>query len=184
VIGPAGRPPPTAQEQFDATVTRSSNTALRVLGALAIVAALAMSTVALLISAGRSDTRAATTPLAAVAAKPPVAAAAPQVTLSVSGENKKGPDGKLHDSFSKTNFAVKVGQPTHLRIDNTDDVTHSITSTATGVSINVRPGRHTYTLLATKAGRFEWVCVIPCDGPAHGWAMTHPGYMAGYITAS
>jgi hypothetical protein len=38
--------------------------------------------------------------------------------------------------------------------------------------------------MATKAGRFEWMCVIPCDSDAKGWAMTHPGYMAGYITAA
>jgi heme/copper-type cytochrome/quinol oxidase subunit 2 len=90
----------------------------------------------------------------------------------------------MHDSFSKTDFVVKVGQPTRLRIDNADSSPHSITSAATGVSITVLPGVHTYTMVATRAGRFEWVCVLPCDSGAGGWAMTHPGYMAGYITAS
>ena len=100
------------------------------------------------------------------------------------GQNKKGPDGKLHDSFSKTEFAVKAGVPTKLRIDNKDDVMHSISSTAAGVSIMVQPGVHTYTLLVNRAGHFRWLCAIPCDSPTKGWAMTHAGYMAGYITAS
>jgi hypothetical protein len=39
-------------------------------------------------------------------------------------------------------------------------------------------------MVATKAERFEWVCVITCDSDANGWAMTHPGYVAGYITAT
>jgi uncharacterized cupredoxin-like copper-binding protein len=104
--------------------------------------------------------------------------------LSVAGSNKRGPDGKMHDSFSKTNFAVQVGKPTQLRIDNKDEGTHSITAPGTGVAIVVLPGVHTYTIRATTAGRFEWICIIPCDSDAKGWAMTHPGYMAGYITAT
>jgi heme/copper-type cytochrome/quinol oxidase subunit 2 len=90
----------------------------------------------------------------------------------------------MHDAFSKTNFAVKVGQPVKLQIDNTDEGTHSITAPVAGVNIAVLPGKHTYTLLVKKAGRFEWKCIIPCDDETNGWAMTHPGYMAGYITAS
>lgn len=69
-------------------------------------------------------------------------------------------------------------------VDNKDASTHSITAPGTGVAIVVLPGVHTYTVNATTAGRFEWICIIPCDGDAKGWAMTHPGYMAGYVTAS
>jgi len=172
-------------------VNRNLRTALQVLGGAAILAALVMSVVALIVSTGRSDTSArtpapsaATLPPAAVAPGAASAPASPLIDVSVAGSNKKGPDGKMHDSFSRTDFAVKVGQPTRLRINNTDKTSHSITSTATGISLTVLPGVHTYTLLATKAGRFEWVCVIPCDSDANGWAMTHPGYMAGYITAT
>jgi uncharacterized cupredoxin-like copper-binding protein len=125
---------------------------------------------------------AAPTPVAAAPIAP--GAAAPTISLSVAGSDKLGPDGKMHDSFSKTTFAVKVGQPVRLRIDNKDSSAHSIVAPAAGVSITVRPGVHIYTLVATRAGRFEWVCTIPCDGDANGWAMTHPGYMAGYIVAS
>jgi hypothetical protein len=37
------------------------------------------------------------------------------------------------------------------------------------------PGIHTYAMVATTAGRFEWVGVLPCGSAAGGWAMTHPG---------
>jgi uncharacterized cupredoxin-like copper-binding protein len=185
-LPPAGaRAPiaPTDQEQFDATVTRDTNIALRILAGVAIFAALVMSTVALALSGGHGSSTATVTRTTAAVA-PVAAVPAPVITLSVAGSNKLGPDGKMHDSFSKTNFAVKVGKPTQLRIDNKDAGTHSITAPGTGVAIVVLPGVHTYTINATTAGRFEWICIIPCDSDAKGWAMTHPGYMAGYVTAS
>jgi hypothetical protein len=52
------------------------------------------------------------------------------------------------------------------------------------VNITIRPGTHTYTLIVAKAGRFLWFCVFPCDSDANGWAMRHPSYMSGYISAS
>jgi uncharacterized cupredoxin-like copper-binding protein len=174
--------PLTDQQRFDATVDRDGKIALQILAGVAIFAALVMSTVALALSGGKTEaTKTVTLPAVAAAAVPAVP---PLVSLSVAGGNKRGPDGKLHDSFSKTNFAVKVGQPTQLRIDNKDESPHTITSPQTGVAIVIMPGVHTYTINATTAGRFEWICIIPCDSDAKGWAMTHPGYMAGYITAT
>ncbi|MCW3032062.1 MAG: hypothetical protein QOK19_2387 [Solirubrobacteraceae bacterium] len=172
----------TDQEQFDAAVNRDSRIVLQILAGVAIFAALVMSTVALALSGGKNASTTTVTQPAIAAAQVPVVP--PLISLSVAGGNKRGPDGQLHDSFSKTDFAVKVGQPTQLRIDNKDASTHSITSPQTGVSIVVLPGVHTYTIKATVAGRFEWLCIIPCDSDAKGWAMTHPGYMAGYITAT
>ncbi len=114
----------------------------------------------------------------------PASSAVPTaVRLKVIPSSKRGPDGKLHDAFTVTNFAVHVGQPVKLTIDNTDNQPHSITSPAAGVSIVAKPGVHTYTLLVNKSGRFLWYCAYPCDSDAHGWAMTHPGFMSGYITA-
>jgi uncharacterized cupredoxin-like copper-binding protein len=179
---PVPERPLTDQEQFDATVNRDSKIVLQILAGVAIFAALVMSTVALVLSGGKNSSTTTVTQPAIAAAPAPVVS--PLISLSVAGGNKRDPDGKLHDSFSKTNFAVKVGQPTRLRIDNKDEGTHSITSPQTGVSIIVLPGIHTYTIKATTAGRFEWLCIIPCDTDAKGWAMTHPGYMAGYITAT
>jgi uncharacterized cupredoxin-like copper-binding protein len=172
----------TDQAQFDAAVNRDGKFILQVIAGLAILAALVMSTVALVLSGSRSSpARTVTQPALAAT---PTAGPSPVISVSVAGSNKMGPDGKLHDSFSKTNFAVKVGQPTRLRINNTDAGTHSITAPGTGVSIVVLPGVHTYTINATTAGRFEWICIIPCDSDAKGWAMSQPGYMAGYITAT
>jgi plastocyanin len=106
------------------------------------------------------------------------------VKLKVIPSSKRGPDGKLHDAFTVTNFAVHVGQPVKLTINNTDNQPHSITSPSAGVSIVAKPGVHTYTLVVSKSGRFLWYCAYPCDSDAHGWAMSHPGFMSGYITAT
>jgi plastocyanin len=182
---PEAVPPslPTDQEQFDAAVNRDGKIVLQILAGVAVLAALAMSTVALVLSSGKGNTTATVTQTTA-AAVPSASGPSPVITLSVAGSIKQGPDGKMHDAFSKTNFALKVGQPTRLRIDNRDASTHSITSVAAGVSVVVLPGVHTYTIVAKTAGRFEWICIIPCDSDAKGWAMSQPGYMAGYITAT
>jgi heme/copper-type cytochrome/quinol oxidase subunit 2 len=178
-------PPVSDQEKFDEVVDRDSKIVLGILAGVAVLAALVMSTVALVQSSNtHSVTVTRTVTAAAVASAATPAVAAKPISLAVEGSSKKGPDGKMHDAFTKTEFAVTVGQPTQLKIDNKDDVPHSITSAEAGVSIMVMPGVHTYTINATSKGRFEWVCIIPCDSDANGWAMTHPGYMAGYITAT
>jgi heme/copper-type cytochrome/quinol oxidase subunit 2 len=91
-----------------------------------------------------------------------------------------GPGGERHDAYSKTNFAVQVGRPLRLTIDNRDDAVHSITATGAGVNIVVMPGVHTYTLIVHSAGRFKWVCAYPCDP----FSMANTSYMQGYITAA
>jgi heme/copper-type cytochrome/quinol oxidase subunit 2 len=100
------------------------------------------------------------------------------------GTWKLGRDGKKHDAWTQTEFAVKAGRPLTLRIANADSSPHSLTSIEAGVNIIALPGIHTYTLLVHKRGRFHWRCMITCDTGAAGRAMTHPGYMSGYITAS
>lgn len=173
------------QQEFDAVVDRDSRIVLSILAAVGIIAALGLSAAALVKSNDAGRTVTVTAPSASVAAVGSAQAKPTSVIdLSVIPEGKRGPDGKMHDAFTVTNFNVKAGQPTELRIDNKDEGTHSITSPLAGISIIVQPGVHTYTLLVQKAGRFEWKCIIPCDTGAGGWAMSHPGYMAGYITAS
>ncbi len=173
------------QEHFDAVVDRDSRIVLSILAAVGIVAAIAMSAAALVKSGNSTHTVTVTAPGANASAAASAATAPVQViSLKVVPGSKRGPDGKMHDAFSMTNFDVKVGQPVQLKIDNTDEGTHSITAPVAGVAIVVQPGVHTYTLVVHKAGRFEWKCIIPCDDETHGWAMDHPGYMAGYITAS
>jgi membrane fusion protein, multidrug efflux system len=102
------------------------------------------------------------------------------VYLSVSPGIKPGADGKLHDAWSQTDFAVHVGQQVKLVINNTDTVPHSISSPAAGVNIVAKPGTHTYTLVVNKAGKFQWFCGYPCDP----YSMSHDGYMHGTIVAS
>ena len=152
--------------------------ALKALAGMGVLAAVLISTVAFVQSSEREEARASAQKAAAeAAALPPVAKA---VHLSVIAEYKAGPEGEKHDAFTKTEFAVRASQPQELRIDNTDDVPHSITAPAAGVNIVVMPGTHTYTLLVKQPGRFLWFCTFVCDE----WAMQHPGYMSGYITVS
>jgi heme/copper-type cytochrome/quinol oxidase subunit 2 len=175
------------QRQFDEAVNNKGKVVLEWLAGAGILAAVLMSTVALiqsgehkevLISSGNTTTP--TTSTSAAASKP----ALQPVSLKIVGAFKPGPDGKRHDAFTTTDFAVHVGQPLTLTIDNTDDVPHSITSPAAGVNITIQPGVHDYKLVVNEAGRFQWFCVIPCDSDAKGWAMEHAGFMAGYITAT
>jgi plastocyanin len=157
---------------------------LRALAGVGVLAALAMSMVALINASERQV--AAATPQLALAqpnVTPSAGTAGPPakiIEVKVVAEGKKGPDGKLHDDFTVTEFHVTVGQPVTLRIDNTDTVPHSITSPEAGVNIVASPGTHGYTLLVTKPGRFEWHCMFPCDP----WSMAHIGYMRGFITAT
>ncbi len=150
---------------------------LKALAGAGIVAAVVMSMIALARSGERQEARAASRYTAEqAAALPPVAK---MVALSVIAEYKRGPEGEKHDAFTTTEFAVRAGQPQQLKIDNTDDVPHSITAPEANVKIVVMPGTHTYTLLVKQPGRYLWFCTFVCDE----WAMQHTGYMSGYITA-
>jgi plastocyanin len=175
------------QRQFDEAVNSKGKVVLEWLAGVGILAAVLMSTVALIQSGERKEvvTASATTrPAASASSASATEPALKATSLKILGADKPGPDGKKHDAFTKTEFAVHVGQPLQLKIDNTDDVPHSITSPVAGVNITIQPGVHTYTLTVNEAGRFQWFCIIPCDSDAKGWAMEHAGFMAGYITAS
>ena len=152
------------------------------LAAAGILASLAMSAIALVNSrsgTAPSQSRAEVSTSSAV-----TTSTARVLPVKIMGSWKPGPDGKKHDAWTQTEFAVKVGKPLTLRIDNADGTPHSITSSDAGVSIIALPGVHDYQLLVKKRGRFFWRCYITCDTEAGGWAMTHPGYMSGYITAT
>ena len=176
------------QAEFDDEVNREGKVVLAWLGGIGVVAALLLSILALSKSANRDTVTitsgvaapaTASTPTGATAGVPPKT-----ISLKVVAGGKLGPDGIKHDTFSQTEYAVKVGQKLDLRIDNTDEGEHSITSPEIGVNIIVKPGVHTYELVVKEKGRFSWFCVIPCDDTANGWAMQHAGYMSGYITAT
>ncbi|HEX3693595.1 MAG TPA: hypothetical protein VHU13_09645 [Solirubrobacteraceae bacterium] len=170
------------QERFDAAVDHTGKKVLEVLAGLAILAAFLMAMVALVQSSRSREVRVVSAPTATQAAARTTQTQVIETKVVPSG--KRGPDGKMHDAFTVTNFNVKVGETVTLRIDNTDEVPHSITSTAAGVNIIAQPGLHTYTMTVSQPGRFQWNCMLPCDTEANGWAMQQPGYMSGYITAS
>ncbi len=151
---------------------------LKALAGAGIAAAVLMSMVALVQSSERQEARA--TSQSGIEQAAATAAVAKVVSLSVIPEYKPGPEGEKHDAFTVTEFSVHVGQPQKLRIDNTDSVPHSITAPGAGVNIVIMPGVHTYTLIVKRPGAFLWFCTFQCDE----WAMQHPGYMSGYITAS
>lgn len=175
------------QAEFDATVQRDGKIVLEWLAGVGIFAALLISILAL-VKGSQHNTITLTSGVAPAASSSPAAASAqlpPEtVSLKVIPEGIRGPDGKLHDYFTKTNFTVKVGQRLDLVIDNTDEAPHSITSPQIGVNIVVNHGVHTYELIVHEKGRFSWFCLIPCDSAANGWAMQHAGYMGGFITAT
>jgi membrane fusion protein, multidrug efflux system len=193
----------TDQERFDQEVAKKGKVVLEVLAGVGIFAAVIMSAVALVRSGEPSTAstpqraHAATSSMpsgsmsggsmmqASNAAQGAPAGSAKVVDLKVIPQAKPGPDGKKHDAFTVTEFHVNAGQPVTLRINNEDDMPHSITSQEAGVNIIVQPGTHDYTLKVDKAGKFEWNCALPCDTGAGGWAMEGKhGYMAGYITVS
>lgn len=177
------------QAEFDEAVAKNGKTVLEILAGVGIFAALAMSIVALNQSSEHNTvTVTVTSGIAAPAASSTAGAAAsvpPKlISLKVIPSGKLGLDKLKHDVYTKTEFAVKVGQTLELKIDNTDEGEHSITSPEIGVNIVVKPGIHTYELVVKEKGRFSWFCVIPCDTEANGWAMLHAGYMGGFITAT
>jgi len=175
------------QRQFDEAVNDKGKIVLEWLAGVGILAAVLMSTVALIQSGERKEVVTASanpTPATNAASAAATEPASKPVSLKIIGAYKVGPDGKKHDAFTTTEFTVHVGKPLTLKIDNTDDVPHSITSPVAGVNITIQPGVHDYTMTVNEAGRFQWFCVIPCDTDAKGWAMEHAGFMAGYITAT
>jgi hypothetical protein len=175
--------------EFDEAVVKSGKTVLEVLAGLGVFAALLMSIIALSQSSEHNTvtiTSGVATPATSStgAAKSNAATPAKLISLKIIVGGKLGPDKVKHDYFTKTEFAVKVGQTLDLTIDNTDEGEHSITSPVIGVNIVVKPGIHTYRLVVKEKGRFSWFCIIPCDTEANGWAMLHAGYMGGFITAT
>lgn len=176
------------QAEFDEAVKRDGKLVLEWLAGAGVVAALLMSVLALTqssqhntvtITSGAAAPATSSTPSSTASTLP-----VKTISLKVVAGGKLGPDKIMHDAFTKTEFAAKVGQKLDLKIDNTDEGEHSITSPEIGVNIIVKPGIHTYEIVVKEKGRFSWFCVIPCDDTANGWAMQHAGYMAGYITAT
>ena len=119
------------------------------------------------------------------------------VTLTVQGAVKMGPDGQLHDAFTPSNFTVYAGQLVDLTIISYDSGEHTFTSTSLGANFMVPasnatgiPSVSNFQFTAASAGVYRWYCADPCDTVAGSWAMTNGsdgqpgqiGYMGGFVT--
>ncbi|HEY8743313.1 MAG TPA: hypothetical protein VIU62_09450 [Chloroflexota bacterium] len=111
------------------------------------------------------------------------------VTMTVMGSVKLGPDGKMHDAFTPADFTVTQNRPVQVTVYSYDNAPHSVTAPALNLNPTIAPSTKdgvpavtTFTFTPTKTGKFLWNCDLPCDGDANGWAMANPGFMSGYIT--
>jgi plastocyanin len=151
----------------------------RGLATAALTAALALLLAG--IAAGRANSHAA----ASYAKWPQFKTHAKMVVKSDDQHGKKGPDGKWHDAFRPGSFQVQVGKRIKITVLNYDDMPHTFTAPRLHLNKFVpaakggKPSKTTFTLTARKAGKYEWWCATPCDP----WAMSHDGYMRGYVKA-
>ncbi len=119
------------------------------------------------------------------------APAAQELTATINGSIKLGPDGKMHDAFTPADFSVTQGQPVKMTVYSYDDAPHSVTAPDLQLDAQIAPSTEkgvpavtTFTFTPNKAGKFFWNCDLPCDGDSNGWAMANPGFMSGYITVA
>jgi heme/copper-type cytochrome/quinol oxidase subunit 2 len=74
-----------------------------------------------------------------------------------------------------------------VTVRNYDEGEHSFTSMQLGLNVTFpagsakQPSTTTFTFHApTKKGSYLWWCALPCDP----WAMSHVGYMRGYVAVA
>ncbi len=152
------------------------------------VMAIIISTVALSSGSGTSTT-VITTPAASAHSVVAAAAPAPQlISVNIKADDehgRKGPDNQWHDAFLPADYTVHAGAKVTITFHNYDTGPHTFTSPALNVNQVISAGTEstprdvTFTFTApTKTGKYAWWCSVPCDP----WAMTHDGYMRGYVT--
>ncbi|AFM39939.1 hypothetical protein Desaci_0891 [Desulfosporosinus acidiphilus SJ4] len=110
------------------------------------------------------------------------------VAMTILPGTKLGPDGKMHDIYSPADLTLVKGQTTTVTVYNYDDGAHDFVVKDLNLNVKIPgskkkgdPSVTTFTITADKAGDFHWVCDVPCDSDANGWAMSHDGYMAGVV---
>jgi len=169
--------------------------------------ALFISTLALVISMGallavafKLDNNGTQTSAAATSSMPMMSAhtgvegvrpgAAENVKIIVKSDEehgKMGSDGNWHDAFLPADFSVKPGSLVRVTVYNYDEGEHSFTSSGLGTNVTIaagseaKPAVTTFTFRAPqKAGHYEWYCALPCDP----WAMSHNGFMRGFVSVA
>jgi plastocyanin len=165
---------------------------LIVAGIAALLSVVALIVAVVALASSGSKTTSAPAPVASTPAPASSQPAAPPpmtMTLSVKSDTehaKRGPDGQWHDAFLPAGFVVKPGQKVTVTVHNYDSGPHTFTSPALGVNAIISgngsmsaPQTVTFTFTApTRPGRYQWWCATPCDP----WAMSHNGYMRGFVT--
>ncbi len=154
--------------------------------------ALVISMGALLAVAFKLNDNGAQTSAAATASMPMSSAhtAVENVKIVVKSDEehaKMGSDGNWHDAFLPADFSVKPGALARVTVYNYDEGEHSFTSPGLGANVTIaagseaKPAVTTFTIHAPpKAGRYLWLCELPCDP----WAMSHNGFMRGFVTVA
>lgn len=163
---------------------------LAIVVALIALASPSTQTTVLPAAAASSRSMMGTAAQASSAAAPAVAPEAVKLAIKSDSEHGKlGPDGKWHDAFLPANFTVHAGAQVTVTVDNYDQSAHTFTSSALGntsvideqIAAGTDSGPRTTTFKFTapaKPGKYEWWCAMPCDP----FAMSHVGYMRGYVT--
>ena len=166
--------------------------AVALTGVLAILAII-LSLVALSSSNSGTNAQAAVVGAgnaAAIASSAPVVKSeAVRLVVKADDEHAKlGPDGKWHDAFLPADFAIHAGDRVTVTVVNYDGGPHTFTSPSLGVNETIpgggsisSPREVTFTFTAPKTpGKYQWWCAAPCDP----WAMSHNGYMRGFVTVA
>ncbi|MEA2410330.1 MAG: hypothetical protein QOC77_891 [Thermoleophilaceae bacterium] len=167
VRSPVSAPPPTDQEQFDADVQRNGKIVLQVIGGVTIFAAFVMSGVALIISTGKSDSRAA--PVAPAVAAAPAAPATPGKIgvsvkeFSVNPSATQAPAGRVTFNVKNTGTI-----PHEMVVLQTDKPAGSLLKGARadetgnlGETGDLAPGASKTVSVKLKAGHYALICNLP-----------------------
>jgi len=186
-------PPDTAEDRRDRASRDWMKIAIGLVGVLSITAIILS---AFALAASNSGTNASAAPATASAGGSALGTAAaplpaPQtINVGVKADDEHGrlgPDGKWHDAFLPADFKVHPGAKVTVTVKNYDGGAHTFTSPSLAVNATLpagslsHPHQTTFTFTAPKkAGRYAWWCAIPCDP----WAMSHDGYMRGYVTVA
>jgi cupredoxin-like protein len=161
-----------------------------------------ISTLALLISMGallavafkmNDHSSSATSPMMSTASQPFASSTASEVEAvklvvkSDEEHGKMGSDGNWHDAYLPGDFSVKAGATVKVTVYNYDEAEHTFTAPGLEANATIAAGSESKPAVSTfifhapqKAGRYEWFCALPCDP----WAMSHDGFMRGYVSVT
>ena len=99
-----------------------------------------------------------------------------------------GPDRKLHDAFTPADITAPAGQKVTVTVYSYDTDAYSFTVPDWNLTVVIPGVKHegvptvtTFSFTARTPGTYHWLCLLPCDGDAKGWAMAHDTYMAGTV---